>query len=390
MLTVQPMDNNKRKRNDAQECSTSHPVTPPNTKKQKQVNSTDKTPSPSKPYYGQDTNLIKKIGLNKLRENAADSKNSSCNIYTPFLTNGYIVNEMVENANAGVKQAVYINTTALHQQYGKQHIEKLRNAGIPVYITPHLHTKSMQYTYTDENGKNHNTCCINSANYTYNGLFNNAGDSILWLPEDQHSQFENNMQQIHAYSTSYEDYYNNHKLKTPPRNTHKTLHETTPEKTVVSSWNHDISQQIVQSINNTQDGDTITFGTFTCDDQSFITSLNNAKERGVNVIGYVDKNTRLPDTAKNLVIHSVDAGKGRQIYHGKEVIIERANGDNTIYYGTGNRTKRSASDNNQFFITKTPRSSRSIQTALNDHILSLRRKCKVARSLDLEDASDTQ
>jgi len=330
----------------------------------------------STPYYGKEGyNLKRMLDVANL-SSTSDPTTSLLSIMSPFFTNTEVADEIIENKKHGVQQHVYVSPHALHPQHGKLQIDRLHSAGVPVYIVPKLHTKAVHQQWKDTTGSIQTKHVTGTANVTYNGMYNNYGDSWMKLPQDVSQDVTSDLDYIHGHSTPYTEYDTHNQPATPPRKSPRTVYNRTPYKKLCNTLKHDVSEQIKESIDNTQAGDTITFGTYAIDDRICIQALQRAKDRGVQVSGYVDANARLPQEAQNLPMYRVHTGPSTTIYHDKTISIQRKNADNTVIYKTGNATTRSNTEINHALITKTPRSTKSIMHSFHQHLRTIQRDAK--------------
>lgn len=318
-------------------------------------------------YYNNEVDFYQLLGLQEVEK--AGHTPDEIRLFSPFFTEKRVLDALtrIRHQNNGDNNAtirVYASQkTIANNNLGKDHMQRLVNNGIPVFIINELHAKAAYIAYYDASGTRKTRSIMGSANITQPGFKRNV-DSWMVLPHDIEHDFYTALENISRNAWQYRGPRGQNRQR---QERHKQIRPVTPEHALLETYSNHINAQIAQSIDNTQTGDTIMVNTFSCDDPVFIQALQNAHARGVIVDVCIHKESHMPHE----LVHNNQENNNEvseiaynmnctSLYHDKTVCIERGNRSYTTYYTTGNRSKNGESEANLAYVTKNPRQTQSI------------------------------
>lgn len=295
-------------------------------------------------------NIVNILGLSRTRTHAKQPDTSSAVIAAPFFTNYHLVDDIVKNHEAGVKQTVIVGPAAVNCK-GIQRLANTKN--IDLRVNNKIHTKLCYRVYTDNTGAHHAHRVVGSANHTYRGYYHNH-EQMTVLSDDYADDFDRDIQYLISHSRPYEQYCSGQHFQWSPQ--HKKTVATTPDRALLNSRHHDIHKRIADSIDKVPAGGSVVGSTFTLNDTEIIHSMKNAVERGVSVKLYIDHKTKVPSWVTSAIgssIYRVAPPSG--IHHVKSLVCDKGNDTYTTYIGTNNFTHEAQDhDFNQTVVSTSP------------------------------------
>lgn len=311
-------------------------------------------------------NITNILGVSRVRKKAYDPQDSSVVMAAPFFTTHHVVNDILENAKAGVKHTVIVGPSAVNSHAVKRLVG---NSNIDLRVNDKIHTKIYLRTYTDADGVQHENTILGSANHTYCGYYHNH-DQVTVLSDHYKDDFHRDVAYLTSHSIPYADYISGDRRQWSPYNPHTV--STTPQKAILNSRHHNIHEKMAGSIDKVPAGGAVIGSTFTLNDTHLVNSLKNAVQRGVMVKLYVDQKTKLPDWIKTAIggsIYRVQTPSG--IHHVKSLVCDKGDNTYTTYIGSNNFTKEA--QNNDFNQTVVSTSPEDAQQYMNLFEQSLNR-----------------